>query len=808
MTLGLIIAEKPDVAKKISSAVNTKSTRCDGYFKGDKYITTFLYGHMYELFDAKEYDPRLEEWNRENYPFIPNEFRYKEIDKDYIQKQVKVLKKLVHSADIDYIIIATDGELEGQLIAGILIKELKMNKPLKRLWINSHTPIEVRNGMKNLKDYSEYKNYEIASFCRQHMDWIVGINYTVLSTISFGYNSEQNKGHAINVGRVILPTLKLIYDREKEINEFIKEPYYELKAIFKTNKQQYEAHYMKDDKNTKFQERESLENVKTKLDGKYGVIVEKEGETIKETPPLLFNLTDLQGYISSKYDIFSDETKKIAQELYDDGYISYPRTASRHLDETQDSEVEKVLEILTNDYPSDYNIKFKKDNRIFDSSKVDSHPALTPTYIIPSSLNEKQSLIYEEIKKRFIAAFMQANEYDKTTFITDVEGHRFITKEKILVKEGWMKLYKDDKPQNALKLNVKVNDISKIEHLQILDKETEPPKRYSEKSLFSAMEFCGRKVSEDDFEHILKGYQIGTADSRSTTVTKLLDLGYVERKGKSLTVTQLGKELVEVFPVKELLDTDFTGRIQKSLKDIEKGFIKADVFMDRMKAFVINNSSKFVVTELNSIKNKGGNGNMSESLGRCPECSKDVFENKNAYSCSGYKEGCKFAIWKSNPFLEKFNVKSIDKKMAKLLIENPEGIDLRINSTLLHAKLTKNGEYHNISFEIKDGEQFSLGACPKCGKKVIINSVAYSCEDKECNFVIWKKDKFLARYSKKPTEAMVKALLSKGEVIVKGMNSPNGKGKFDCTLRLKENGKYWGWDISFNNNNNSKAIGK
>ncbi|MCQ4924876.1 DNA topoisomerase [Tissierella carlieri] len=636
MSLGLIIAEKPDVAKSISYSVNSKSTRSDGYFSGDRYITTFLFGHMYELFDAQDYDPSLEEWNRINYPFIPSEFKYKEINKGNIKKQLRVIKKLINRSDIDHVVIGTDSELEGQLISGILIKELEISKPLKRLWINSHTPEEVKKGMSNLKDYKEYKNYEIASFCRQHMDWIIGINYTVLSTISFGYNAEKNKGQAINVGRVILPTLKLIYDREKEIKEFIKVPYYELKAIFKTNKQQYEGLYIKDDKSTKFNRRESLENVKIKLYGKYGVIVEKEEEVLKEVPPLLFNLTDLQGHISSKYNIPSDKTKEIAQELYEKGYISYPRTASRHLDDTQDSEVEKALEILAKGYPSDYNIRFKKDKRIFDSSKVDSHPALTPTYIVPPDLNGDKLLVYEEIKKRFISAFMPANEYEQTTFITDVENHKFITKEKILVREGWMKLYKDEKSQNVLKLNIKVNDISKIEHLQIIDKETEPPKKYTEKSLFSAMEYCGKKVSEDDVEHILKGYSIGTVDSRSTTVKKMLDLGYIERKGKSLSITLLGKELVEVFPVRELLDTDFTGRIQKSLKDIEKGTIKAEVFMDRMKAFVISNSNNFVETQLTSINNKG-DGSVSEdknkSLGKCPICGKEVVENKKAFGC-------------------------------------------------------------------------------------------------------------------------------------------------------------------------------
>lgn len=696
--LGLIIAEKPSVANSISYAVNQTSTRADGYLIGDKYITTFVFGHMYELFDAKDYNIKLGTWSRENYPFIPSEFKYKERNDNGVKKQLKTIKELINRNDISHVIIATDGDLEGQLIGATILNQMNIKKPLKRLWISSHTPEEVKKGMSNMKSYSEYKNLESASYCRQHMDWVIGINYTVLSTISYGNNK------LLAVGRIILPTLKLIYDRDIGIETFKKEPYYELKAIFSHNKIHYDGICMDKDKKTKFKDRNALEKIKTSIEGKHGIILEKEVKKITERAPLLFNLTDLQGQISTKYNISPDKTKNIAQKLYEKAYITYPRTASRHLDDTQISEIEKIINTLKDNYPEDYNIKFKIDKRLFDSSKVDSHPALTPTYITPTNINKEETLVYNEIRNRFIAQFMPPNEYEQTTIVTNVENYNFITKEKILTKEGWIKLYKEESNSSKSNLKVKENDIVKIEHLQILDKETEPPNKYTEKTLLSAMEHCGKNVLDEDMDNILKGYSIGTADTRGSTIKRILELGYIEKKGKTLTTTSLGRELVEVFPVKELLDTDFTGKIQKSLKDIEKGKVKSEVFMERMKHFVINNSNRFKKTELKTIAKNTSNDKDKQVIGKCPECGNDIIEGKKAYGCSNWKNGCKFTIWYNQ--LEKLGMKKINKTTAKKLLHQKE-TELKLKSQrtgknyVCPGKLIKENEKWVIKLEFK-----------------------------------------------------------------------------------------------------------
>lgn len=657
----LIIAEKPSVAKSISYAINKCSSKRDGYFEGDKYNTTFVFGHMYELYDMKDYEERLGTWSFENYPYVPKEYKYKPKANKGVKQQLKVIKSLAN--DCDYVVVASDADMEGNLLGDLLIKELGINKPLKRLWINSHTPEEVNKGMKSLREYSTMHNHIQASHCRQRLDYVLGLNLTVLTTLAY-----SGGGKLLNIGRVILGTLRLIYDRDKEIENFKSVKYFELKAIFESNKQQYQGKLLNDDKETRFDNRKILEQIKSAIEGKDGVIESVEKKGIVENAPLLFNLNDLQGHISSKYNLSADKTKSIAQSLYEKGYISYPRTASRHLDDTQADEIKRVVEILKTNYPSDYGISFKVSKRIFDSKKVDSHPALTPTYIVPDKMSREESIVYEEIKLRFLSVFMPPNEYEQTTVITNIKDNRFITREKILVKKGWIKLYQESDKQENKPLALVEHRLSKAIHTEIEEKDTEPPKKYNEKSLLKAMETCGKKVDEEDVEYILKGYSIGTADTRATTIKKLLDVGYIKKTGKTLETTPLGREIIEVFPINELKDIDFTGRIQKSLKDIEKGVVDPKVFMQRFEKFLLVNSNKFKVKKLDSISKDKGKSKETKALGKCPDCGSDVIVGKKAYGCSNWKSGCKFAIWFNQ--LDKLGMKKINLSTAKQLLNN------------------------------------------------------------------------------------------------------------------------------------------
>lgn len=688
----VIIAEKPSVAKSISYAVNSKSQKKDGYFEGDKFDVTFLFGHMYELYDMKDYDERLAKWNLDNYPFVPQEYKYKPRADKGVRAQLKTIKSLVDKCS--YIVIASDADMEGSLLADELVIEMNIKKPLKRLWISSHTPEEVNKGMSNLRDYESMRNHIQASHCRQKLDYVLGVNLTVLTTAAYTGGEKL-----LNIGRVILGTLRLIYDRDMEIENFKSEKYFELKAIFESNKQQYQGRLMNSDKETRFDDRKTLEAIKAIVYGKEGMIESVEKKSVKENAPLLFNLNDLQGHISSKYNISADKTKSIAQSLYEKGYISYPRTASRHLDDTQKGEAKRVLDILSKDFPSDYNIMFNESKRIFDSKKVDSHPALTPTYVIPKDMTKDEALIYNEIKLRFVSVFMPPNEYEQTTVITNIKDNRFITKEKIIVKKGWIKLYKESDKEGSRPLDLKENRLSVAKHMEVEEKDTEPPKRYNEKSLLKAMETCGKKVDEEDVEYILKGYSIGTADTRATTIKKLVDIGYIKKDKKNLVTTPLGREVLEVFPVEEFKDVDFTGRIQKSLKDIERGDVDSEIFMRRMEGFLFKNAGKFKIQKLDSIGDSKKSTKERKAMGKCPECGSDIIEGKKAYGCSNWKSGCKFAIWFNQ--LEKLGMKKISPSVAKKLINNEKP------KVKLHSK-KKNKDFEcNIYLE-KENERWNI----------------------------------------------------------------------------------------------------
>lgn len=836
----LFIAEKPNVAVNIAKALNC-TTRKDGYFEGNGNIVTFAIGHLLELKDSVDYDPSMEVWTLDKFPFIPDKFEYKvrtigsgkekKVDKG-AEKQLKIIKSLVNRNDVTEVVNACDDDREGSLIFKVIADYLKINKPILRMKLNEWTPSEINNAIKKLLPNSQDIHRQIAGECRQHADFTIGINFTSTATCQYA----RGRGNPLSIGRVVLPTLRLIYDRDMEIKNFKPQKFYELKAIFDTAKGRYEGLLINRKKETRFDEFKDIILIQNEISQKDAFVKEKSIKRSKQNAPSLFNLNDLEGYITSKYSGWtSDKVDKIVQILYEGkgngGFISYPRTKSRHLESTNEfiNKTKKVLETLKKGLPYENEINFHTDKRVFDSSKVDGHGAIIPTYIVPTGLSKDEQLVYDAIVKRFLAQFMPPAEYENTEIYTQINGTElerlFITKGKILISEGWQKLYGKESQDEVLP-PIEQGDKATIHSLEPLTKETQPPNHYTEKTLFKAMETCGKKVKDSDSDDmdeeilsaILSGYEVGTPATRSSTLKKMRSIGYVELKGKSLIITELGIRLIETFPVYELMDLDFTGKLEKTLSDIEKGKHTKEEFMEVIKNLTIKGVEK--------IKNKKGlvvDYNVqrekqieAKTIGTCPECGKPILEGTKGYGCSGWKEGCKFVIWKDNPFLAKFGIKAVDKKTVKALLENPEGIEIRVNSTTILARLVKEDNKFNIKFEINE-KKFSLGKCPECGKNVVVNSKAFTCEDRNCNFVIFKNDKFLAKYNKKPTEAMIKSLLNSGAVLVKGMQSPNeGKGKFYCTLKLEKNGQYWNFKMVFDDkekatsasNNSEKVVGK
>lgn len=677
----VIIAEKPSVAKNIADAFNIKK-RKDGYFEGDDYIITWAFGHLFQLYDAKDYDENMKGWRMDKFPFIPEAFKYKikgdSINKAIVdkgaQKQINIIKSLIDREDVDGIISATDQDREGELISLEIFIYLSQDKPIYRLLLNEWTPDEVKKGMNSLKENSEMRFLQDAGISRQWADWIIGINLTSVATLRYSPSGKK----IINIGRVLLPTLKIIYDRDKEIENFEASTYYKLIANFKTkNNEEFEGTYYIDD-NEKFDDKNVLDEINNLLAEKQAEIIDKQVEKKKEYAPLLFNLSNLQGYITSKYKGWtSDKVLKVAQSLYEKKFTTYPRTGSVALDESLKDKVKKVLDSVKQGLPYEDKIKFSDNKRIFDNSKVESHSAITPTYIRPNGLSKDEEIVYNAIKNRFIMQFMPIAQFEETKLSLKVKDDQikgiFISKGRVQIVEGWRVVEKIESKDTILPL-VENGEIVDLVNSKVNSVTKKPPKLHTEKTLLRVMETCGKsfKDEEDSDEmmaSILSGFSIGTPATRAETIKRLKDTGYIKSKGKSLTCTELGRTIVEIFPVKELLDLEYTGRLEKTLSDIEKGKFKKQDFLNMIKEFTVGavEDIKKDTSMLSSFKVDLPEG--AESLGKCPICGNDIVESEKAFGCVNWKNGCKYTIWKDDKFIEALG-KKVTRQVVELLLKN------------------------------------------------------------------------------------------------------------------------------------------
>ena len=716
----LILAEKPSVAKTIASFLGAK-TRHNGYFEGNGYIITYAGGHLVSLYDMKDYDKDKYSgsWKMDNFPFIPQDkfkFKVESSKKD----QFNIVKTLIHRDDIEYIINATDNDREGELIAFLIFLMAKNKKPIKRILVNEWTPQDITKGLQNLKDDEEMRNLQAAGYTRLITDWLIGINFTSIATLKYG------NGKLLNIGRVILPTVKLIYDRDMEIKNFVPKTYFEIEGNFRCKNGEYKGKLIKN-KNSKFDTPEEAKAIIGSITSKEATIIDKKVTTSKEYAPKLFSLTSLQGYITSKYSHFtSDKVLSVCQSLYEGkgkgGYITYPRTDSVYLEESLVGKTADTLNKLKKGLPYEDKIQFTKTKRVFDSSKVDSHSAITPTYIVPTNLTPDESIVYNAIKDRFIANFMPPAEYENTEIKTDVDENTFVTKGKVLKVKGYLEVYNKEEKNDLLPM-VSKNEIVDVIEIKPLSKQTTPPKSYTEDTLLKAMKNCGKNVPEDDTA-VLSGYSIGTSATRAEVLKKISQVGYVTKKGKSYFITELGKNLVEIFPVKELFDVDYTGKLEKSLSDIQKGKYTRKEYLNNIMNFIWNSvnliksdspkkistenftynakTKKFISDKTQVVSKKSTSSKTSKSsddvLGKCPACGGDVRERQKGFFCTNYSN-CKYGIFKEDKYLQLFKKKP-NKTMVKSLLKNGEakvksltGKDGNKFDALLKYEKNSNGYY-------------------------------------------------------------------------------------------------------------------
>lgn len=645
MGKALIIAEKPSLANKIISAIGTMNKEKD-YYENQNYIVTSVFGHLLTLYDIEDYTgEEKNSWTLDNLPFFPKEFKYKVKNDKGIKARYKLIKDLINRNDVTEIINAGDSDREGEVLINIVIykifKELKINKTIKRIWLEDQTENTIKKELKYLRDIKNTENLYNEGLARSYIDWLYGINLTRYISIK--------AGTTLNTGRVIIPTVKYIYDRDLEIRNFKPETYYEIPIIITKDNKEIKLNF----KDLKFNKDEK-EKAKQVLDSlKFPEIqVEKiESKEVKKSPKKLFSLATLQNYMSKKYKISLDKTLSLVQSLYEKGYLTYPRTNTEYMAEEEISKAESIIESLKKRGFND--IELKKSKSIFDSSKVESHSALTPTEKIAdiTKISDDERKVYEAVKNRFLANFCKEDCITLNTSVT-FKLNKMTTKitGTAIKQKGYLK-YEDDlgeKSIPAFKENEIIHGKATFE-----EKQTTPPSKVTEAELNKFFEKPFKKIDldeeeetndEEDYKNLLKGIEIGTPATRSGTVEKVKKIGYIKAEKNVLSITPLGEKFIETLEKLHVnLYKEKTVELSKKLKQIYNEELEIDDVLKEAEKEIKDIISQNIEIE----KIEKNQNNKKDSIGICPMCGNEIFENSKAYSCSGYKEGCKFVIWKN-----------------------------------------------------------------------------------------------------------------------------------------------------------------
>ena len=641
-----IFAEKPDMARRIASAMSSHLVKKPHFislnYGGEDYAVTWGYGHLCELYDVKDYTENSK-WNTDNYPFFPEEFQLKlkgginaqqtKSNKEHFAE----IKKLFNSSE--YIINATDADREGELIFAYVYQYMKCKKPWKRLWLNSTENNAIRTALANLKSSADMLPLQNAGKCRSEADWLIGINATVLSTLNFG-----GFKNVMNVGRVQTPTLAFLVNRENEIQNFVSKPFWTVKGKFVTNKgEEYEGSLKIPER---FDNKEDAINLINSLNKDSAYILRAEKKPERKKPPLLFDLNALQMQANSDFGFSAQKTLDIAQKLYEMQYITYPRTTSKYLPLDLKDTVYNVLDSFEGDYKTwadkVKSTRLSVTKPYFDNSKVESHYAIIPTSKVPSNLSPDEEKLYDLIAKSIIRIFYPDAIFNKTTIQTDVSKSIFITKGSSLQDMGWMEVgykIKEDTTVPNLSDGEKVNTKSIFTH----EGKTEPPKRYTDKTLLDIMETAGKLVDSEELRLLMKDSGLGTPATRAGIIEKLIKTGYVERNKKTLIPTEKGIYLIKNLPCEELKSPEMTGLWEKRINDVEKGKDNMESFIADIKKQTQNICNS--ITQTTTEKDVKPFVVQESDYGKCPLCGGNVIKTKWGYGCSNYSTTkCSFSI--------------------------------------------------------------------------------------------------------------------------------------------------------------------
>ncbi len=757
------IAEKPSVAKEIASVLGA-NTKHDGYFEGNGYQVTYTFGHLCTLLEPHDYKPHWKSWDLNNLPMLPKKFKTKVTNNQGIQKQFNIVKKLFDNASV--IINCGDAGQEGELIQRWVIDQANYKGEVQRLWISSLTTEAIKEGFQNLKASSDYDNLYYAGFSRAIGDWLLGMNATRLYTVKHGGYKQL-----LSVGRVQTPTLAMLVNRTKEIENFTPQAYWELQTLYRDTQFNCE-----EGRFTKKEEGQLLADKIKKSDFEIVSITKKKG---KEYPPKLFDLTGLQVYCNTKFGFTADETLKIAQKLYEQKVVTYPRVDTTFLPNDVYPKVSSILQKLTKyKYLTQTLLenRIKKSSKIFNDKKVTDHHAIIPTGV-QMNLQYNQQQVYDIIVKRFIAVFYDDCLVSNTSIIGKAADVTFKTTGKEILEKGWKTVFETQKSKEKKDNNI-LPTFTKgekgVHKPSFLEKETKPPKHYSEATLLRAMETAGKQVDDDEMRDLMKENGIGRPSTRANIIETLFRRNYIKRNKKQLLPTLTGIQLIDTIQNKLLKSAELTGRWEKQLKEIEKGNFNAGTFINNMKKMVDN-----LVYEVRSekiranishttIKTKSFKKAVKKpskiSLEKCPKCNKgNILKGSTSFGCSSYKNGCDFRL----PFLfldKKISENQYIRLLHKGCTVNLKGFKIDDQKKEGLIRFDKN---FTLIFEEKKSVQnkkSEILICPKCKKGNILKGTsAFGCSNYKngCNFkVLFEKVKELAK-DKALTKELIHSIIEK-----------------------------------------------
>ena len=655
MSYTLVIAEKPSVAQSIAAALGVKQKK-DGYIEGGGYLVSWCVGHLVGLAQADAYGEQFKKWSYEALPILPQEWQYTvAADKG---KQFKILKDLMHRADVSDVVNACDAGREGELIFRFVYEMAGCNKPMRRLWISSMEDEAIRRGFADLKDGREYDALFASALCRAKADWIIGINATRLFSVLHG--------KTLNVGRVQTPTLKMLVDRDAAITSFKKEKYY----IVRLSLGSVEA------SSERIRAAEEAQALKTACETSQAVCVSLTREKKTEQPPRLFDLTSLQREANRIYGYTAKQTLDLAQALYEKRLLTYPRTDSQFLTDDMGETAASIAALLCGKLPFMQGADFKPDiSRTLDSKKVSDHHAIIPTMELAkteiATLPESERNILTLAGARLLFAAAESHVYEAVTALFSCAGQSFTAKGKTVLAAGWKELERryratlkgkpdTDDEENNLALDAPpFTEGQSFEHpaAKVTAHDTQPPKPHNEASLLSAMERAGSAETDEDAER--RG--LGTPATRAAVIEKIVKSGFAERRGKQLIPTKDGNNLVCVLP-ETLTSPQLTAEWENALTQIAKGAADPDSFMqgiedmarELVKAYpFLADSQKGLFKEEKAV------------IGKCPRCGGNVYEDRKNYYCSN--RDCAFVMWKNDRFFEERKTAFTPKIAAELL---------------------------------------------------------------------------------------------------------------------------------------------